>query len=128
VNTQDIFFLFIVFSIIKKLESETVFQFKARFSRFYNRIPNTARANEADALIYYFEAFDGIFGIFLESKEPQTLEEAQAPAIMLGGHFLAAYGFLPLHDFQPLVATEVQEILDIEDKPQLAPCQIPRDK
>jgi hypothetical protein len=35
-NTHDIFFLFTTFSIIKKHESETFFQFNARFSKFYN--------------------------------------------------------------------------------------------
>jgi hypothetical protein len=95
----------------RREHGETVFQFNARFSRFYNIIPNTVRPNEVDSLIYYLEVFDGIFGIFFKSKEPQTLEEAQATAIKLEGHFLVAYSFLPVHNFQPFVATEVQKSL-----------------
>ena len=34
----------------------------------------------------------------------------------------------PLDDFQPLVVTKVQEVCVIEDEPQLAPCQVPRDE
>jgi hypothetical protein len=51
-NTQDIFFLCKVFSIIKKHESETLFQFNARFSKFYNRIPNRVRPSEVATLIF----------------------------------------------------------------------------
>jgi hypothetical protein len=63
-NTHDLFFLCIVFSIIKKHESETIFQFNACFFKFYNRIPNKVRPNEVVALIYYLNAFDGIFWCF----------------------------------------------------------------
>jgi hypothetical protein len=55
--------------------------------------------HEVVALIYYLEAFDGIFCIFLRIKEPQTLVEAKAVAMKLEGHFIVAYGFLPVHDF-----------------------------
>jgi hypothetical protein len=34
----------------------------------------------------------------------------------------------PLDDLQPLVVIEVQEVCVIEDEPQLAPYQVPRDK
>jgi hypothetical protein len=34
----------------------------------------------------------------------------------------------PLDDLQPLVVTKVQEVCVIEDEPQLAPCQVPRDE
>jgi hypothetical protein len=67
-------------------------------------------------LIFYLEAFDGLFGIFFRSKEPQNMEEARATTIKLERQFLAAYGFLLIHDFQPSVATGVQEVLDIEDE------------
>ena len=80
---HDIFFLCRVFSIIKKHESETVFQFNTRFSKFYNRIPNRVRLNEVAALIYYLEAFDGIFGVFLKNEDPQNMEEAQVVTIKL---------------------------------------------
>jgi hypothetical protein len=75
-DEQDTSFLLITFSIIKKNESEIISKFNTRFSKFYNRIPNTIRLTITYALVYYLEAFDGILGIFLESKEPQTLEEA----------------------------------------------------
>jgi hypothetical protein len=75
-NTHNVFFLCTVFSIIKKHESETIFQFNARFSKFYNRIPNRVRPNEVVALIFYLEAFDGTFGVFLRNEDPQNLEEA----------------------------------------------------
>jgi hypothetical protein len=120
-DAHDILFLLITFSIIKKNESEIVSKFNTLFSSFHNRIHNTIRPNTTHALVYYLEAFDGIFGIFFRSKEPQTLEEAQAATIKLEGHFLATYGFLPIRDFQPSVATGMQEVLDIEDEPQLAP-------
>jgi hypothetical protein len=44
-NTRDIFLLCIVFSIIKKHESETIFQFNTCFSKFYNRNPYRVRPN-----------------------------------------------------------------------------------
>jgi hypothetical protein len=59
-----IFFLCTVFSIIKKHESETIFQFNTCFSKFYNQIPNKNRPNEVAALIYYLEAF-GHLMVFL---------------------------------------------------------------
>jgi hypothetical protein len=62
-KTHDIFFLCTIFSIIKKHESEIVCQFNAHFFKFYNQIPYRVRPNEIVALIYYLEAFDGIFGI-----------------------------------------------------------------
>jgi hypothetical protein len=139
-NTHDIFFLCTVFSIIKKHESETVCQFNARFFKFYNRIPYRVRPNEDVALIYYLEAFDGIFGVFLRNEDPQNLEEAQAAAIKLERNHLAACELPPIHvpdqpvkvtpldDLQPLVVTEVQEVCVIEDEPQLAPCQVPKDE
>jgi hypothetical protein len=34
----------------------------------------------------------------------------------------------PLDDLQPLVVTEVQEVCVIEDEPQLALYQVPRDE
>ena len=80
-NTQDIFLFCTVFSINKKHENDTVLQFNARFFIFYNWIPYRVRPNEVVALIYYIEAFDGIFGIFLKNEEPQNLDEAQATAI-----------------------------------------------
>jgi hypothetical protein len=97
-------------------------------SKTYYKIPTTIRPNDAYALNYYLEEFDGIFGIFLRNKEPQTLEEAQVIAIKLEGHFIASYGFIPIHDFQLPVVKAVQEVLVTKDEPQLAPCQVPRDK
>jgi hypothetical protein len=123
-----IFFLCTVFSIIKKHESETIFQFNTRFSKFYNRIPNRVRPNEVVALIFYLEAFDGIFGVFLLNEDPQNLEEAQAAAIKLERNHLATCEIpsihvldqpmkvTPLDDLQPLVVTKVQEIHVIEDE------------
>jgi hypothetical protein len=139
-NTQDIFFLCTVFSIIKKQESENVFQFNTHFSKFYNRIPYRVRPNEVTALIYYLEAFDGIFGVFLRNEDPQNLEEAQAVTIKLERNYLAACELPPIHvpdqpvkvtpldDLQPLVVTKVQEVCVIEDEPQLAPYQVPREE
>ena len=91
-------------------------------------------------MIYYLEAFDGIFGLFLKNEDPQNLEEAQAAAIKLERNHLAAcevslihvpnqpVKVTPLDDLQPLVVTEVQEVYVIEDEPQLAPYQVPRDE
>jgi hypothetical protein len=76
--------------IHKKHESETVFQFNARFSKFYNRIPHRVRPNEDAALIFYLEAFDGIFGVFLINEDHQNMEEAQAVTIKLERNYLAA--------------------------------------
>jgi hypothetical protein len=92
-DKQDNFSLINAFDNIKKNGDETVTDFNARFSKTYYKIPTTIRPNAAYALIFYLEAYDGIFGIFLRSKEPQNLEEAQAVAIKLERHFLAAYGF-----------------------------------
>jgi hypothetical protein len=89
-NTQDIFFLYKAFTIIKKHESETVFQFNACFPKFYNRISNSVRSNEVVALIYYLEAFDGIFGVFLRNEDPKNLEEVQVVAIKPERNYLAA--------------------------------------
>jgi hypothetical protein len=139
-NTQDIFFLYTVFSIIKKHESETVFQFNTRFSKFYNRIPYRLRPNEDIALIYYLEAFDGIFWVFLRNEDPQNLEEAQVVTIKLERNYLATCELplihvpdqpvrvTPLDDLQPLVVPEVQEVCVIEDEPQLALYQVVREE
>jgi hypothetical protein len=88
-------------------------------------------------LIYYFEAFDGVF---LKNEDPQNMEEVQAVAIKLDKNYLA-YCELPLihvphqlvkvttlDDLQPLVNTEVQEVCVIEDEPQIAPYQVPREE
>jgi hypothetical protein len=84
-------------------------------------------------LIYYLEAFDGIFGVFLRNEDPQNLEEVQVVAIKLERNCLAACELplihvpdqpvkvTPLDDLQPLVVIEVQEICVNEDKTQLAP-------
>jgi hypothetical protein len=110
-DKQDNFSLINAFTNIKKNGDETVTDFNACFSKTYYKFPITIRPNDACALIFYLEAFDGILGIFLRSKEPQTLEEAQVVAIKLERHFIAAYGFLPIHDFQPLVATKCKKSL-----------------
>jgi hypothetical protein len=89
-NKRDIFLFCTFFSIIKKHESETIFQFNARFSNFYNQITYRVRSNEDVALIFYLEAFDGIFGVFLRNEDPQILEEAQVAAIKLERNHLAA--------------------------------------
>jgi hypothetical protein len=123
---KDNFSLINAFDNIKKNWNETVTDFNARFSKAYYKIPTTIRPNVTFALIYYLEAYDGIFGMFLRSKDPQNLEEAQVVAIKLERNFLATYGFLPIHDFQPSVVTRVQEVLVIEDEPQLAPYQVPK--
>jgi hypothetical protein len=139
-NTQDISFLCTVFSIIKKHESETVFQFNTRFSKFYNRIPNRVRHKEVVALIFYLKAFDGIFSVILRNEDPQNLEEAQAVTVKLERNYLATCELplihvleqpmrvTPLNDLQPLIVTKVQEVCVIEDEPQLALYQVPRDK
>jgi hypothetical protein len=88
-NTHDIFLFCTIFSIIKNHESETVFQFNTRFSKFYNQIPNRVRPNEIVALIYYLKVFDGNFGVFLRNEDPQNLEEVQAVAIKLEINHLA---------------------------------------
>ena len=67
-------------------------------------------------------------GIFLGNKEPQKLDEAWVVAIKFEGHFIVAYGFIFIHEFQLPIVKEVQEILVIKDEPQLAPCQVLRDK
>jgi hypothetical protein len=72
-NTRDIFLLYTIFLIIKKHESETIFQLNARFSKFYNQIPYRVRSNEVVALIYYLEAFDGVFRFFLRNVYPQNM-------------------------------------------------------
>jgi hypothetical protein len=139
-NTQDIFLFCTVFSINKKHENDTVLQFNARFFRFYNRIPYRVRPNEVVALIYYLEAFDGIFGVCFKNEDPQSLEEVQDFAIKLERNYLAACALplihvpdqlvkvTPLDDLQPVVVTEIQEVCVIEDEPQLALYQVPRDE
>jgi hypothetical protein len=91
-------------------------------------------------LIYYLEAFDGIFGVFLKNEDPQNPEEVQVVAIKLEINYLAACELPPIHvpdqpvkvtpldDLQPLVVKEVQEVCVIEDETQLAPYQVPRDE
>jgi hypothetical protein len=95
------------------------------------------RPNEVAALIYYLEAFDGVF---LRNEDPQNLEEVQAATVKLERNYLAACELLsihvpdqpvkvtPLDDLQPLVVIEVQEVCVIEDEPQLAPYQVPIDE
>jgi hypothetical protein len=87
------------FDNIKKNEDKTANDFNVRIFKTYYKILAIIRPNHAYALNYYHKAFDGIFGIFLRHKEPQTLDEAQIVAIKLEGHFIAAYGFIPVHDF-----------------------------
>jgi hypothetical protein len=94
------FSLINAFDNIKKNGDETIIDFNARFSKTYYKIPSTISPNHAYALNYYLEAFDGIFGIFLRHKEPQNLDEAQFVAIKLEGHFIAAYDFILIHEFQ----------------------------
>ena len=91
-------------------------------------------------MIYYLEAFDGAFGVFLKNEDPQNLEEVQAVTIKIGRSYTAACELplihvpnqsvkvTPLDDLQPLVVTEVQEVCVIEDEPQLALYQVPRDE
>jgi hypothetical protein len=75
------------------------------------------RHNEYVAFIYYLEAFDDIFGVFLRNEDPQNLEEAQTTAIKLERNHLASCELplihvpdqlvkvTPLDDIQPLVVT-----------------------
>jgi hypothetical protein len=98
------------------------------------------RHNEDVTLIYYLEAFDGIFGVFLRNEDPQNLEEVQTVAIKIKRNHLASCELplihvpdqpvkvTPLDDLQPLVLIEVQEVYVIEYEPQLASCQVPKDE
>jgi len=108
------------FTHIKKNGDETVTDFNARFSRNYYKFPVTIRRNDACALIFYLEAFDGILGIFLRDKEPRTLEEAWVVSIKLERYFMESYGFISIHDFQLPIVKAVQEACVIEDESQLA--------
>jgi hypothetical protein len=70
------------FSNINKQENETVLEFNTRFSKAYHKIPNTIRPPNAEfALISYLEKFDGILGVLIRQKEPQTLDVAFNEAI-----------------------------------------------
>jgi hypothetical protein len=97
VYKQDNFFLISAFDNIKKNGDETVIDFNARFSKTYYKIPISIRPNVSYALNYCLEDFDDIFDIFLNKKEPQTLEEAQAIVIKLEEHFIATYDFILIH-------------------------------
>jgi hypothetical protein len=127
-NKPNNFSLIYAFDNIKKNEDETVIDFNAHFFKTYYKIPTTIRPNHAYTLNYYLVAFDGIFGIFLRHKEPQNLDGAQAIAIKLEGHFITAYGFILIHEFQLPMVKAVQEVLVSKDEPQLTTCQVPRDK
>jgi hypothetical protein len=48
-------------------------------------------------LIYYLEAFDGIFGVFVKNEDPQNLEEAQVATIKLERNHLAAFELPSIH-------------------------------
>jgi hypothetical protein len=122
------FSLINAFDSVKKNGDDIVIDFNARFFKTYCKIPTTIRHNVAYALNYYLEAFDGIFGIFPKHKEPQNLEEAQVVAIKLEGHFISTYGFILVHEFQLPIVKAMQEVLVTKDEPQLAPCQVPKDK
>jgi hypothetical protein len=56
------------------------------------------------------------------------LEEAHIVAIKLEGHFIAAYGFILIHEFQLLMVKAVKDVLVFKDEPQLAPCEVPKDE
>jgi hypothetical protein len=56
------------------------------------------------------------------------MEEAQVVAIKLERDSMATYGFILIHDFQIPIVKLVQEVRVIEDEPQLAPYQVPRDE
>jgi hypothetical protein len=127
-NKLDNSSLINVFTHIKKNGDETVTDFNALFSKNYYKIPITIRLNDACALIFFLEAFDGILGIFLGNKEPRTLKEAQVVAIKLERDFMAAYGFILIHDFQLPIFKAVQEVCVIEDELQLTLYQVPRDE
>jgi hypothetical protein len=111
-NTQDIFVLCTIFSIIKKHESETICQFNARFFKFYNKIPYRVRPNEIVSLIYYIEAFDGIFGVFFKNEDPQSLEEVQAAAIKLERNHLVACELPLIHVSNQPMQEHNSSILD----------------
>jgi hypothetical protein len=128
VDKQDNFSLINAFDNIKNNGDETVIDFNTHFSKTYCKIPTTIRPNVAYALNYYFEAFDGIFGIFLKNKEPQNLEEAQVATIKLEGHFNATYNFIRIQEFQLPVVKAKWEVHVTKDEPQLAPSQVPRDE
>jgi hypothetical protein len=117
VDKPNNFSLINAFGDIKKNEDETIINFDARFFKTYYKISATIRPNHAYALNYYLEAFDGIFGIFLRHKEPQNMEAA---TIKLEGHFIATYGFIPIHEFQLLMVKAVQEVLVSKNELQLA--------
>jgi hypothetical protein len=53
--------------------------------------------NETVALIYYLEAFDGIFGGFLRNEDAQGLDEAQVVGVKLERNHLAACELPPIH-------------------------------
>ena len=58
------------------------------------------------ALIYYLEAFDGIFGVCFKNEDPQSLEEAQAATIKLERNHLAACELPLIHvPDQPMNST-----------------------
>ena len=116
-DKHDNFSLINAFDNIKKNGDETIIDFNARFSKTYYKIPTTTRTNVAYALNFYLEAFDGIFGLFLRNKEPRNLMEAQVVVNKLERHFIAAYDFILIHDFQLLIVKVVQKVLVTKDEP-----------
>ena len=109
-NKRDNSSLINVFTHIKKNGDETVTDFNARFSKTYYKFPITIRPNVVCDFIFYLESFDGILGIFLRNKEPQTLEEVQVVPIKLERDLMATNGFIPIHDFQLPIVKVVQEV------------------
>jgi hypothetical protein len=110
VNKPDNSSLINAFTHIKKNWDETFIDFNARLSKNYYKFPITIRPNVVCAFIFYLEAFDGILGIFLRNKEPQTLEEVQVVPIKLERDFMATNGFILIHDFQLPIVKVVQEV------------------
>lgn len=77
------------FTNLKK-ENDTMNEFNAHFSKVDHRIHASIRPNVAMALIYYLETFDGLFGILLKGKDPQTLDVAFVTALKAEKHIMEA--------------------------------------
>jgi hypothetical protein len=85
------------------------------FLNFYNRIPYRVRPNEDVALLYYLEAFDCIFGVFLRNEDAENLVEAQATAIKLERNHLVACELPSIHVLDQPMHEGDSLILDVPE-------------
>jgi hypothetical protein len=77
---KESIFLLNALTSVKRNENKTMDGFNSRFDKSVHDIPHNLQPTLATILLYYLNAYQGQFNVFLNQSKPINLREAQAMA------------------------------------------------